>query len=329
MKLSKTRLLDEAAATGFRPDTLEKVIHLLQLLSLISENEYLRERLVLKGGTALNLFIFDIPRLSVDIDLNYVGAVDLETMNSERPQLEGLLTAICERSGYKLNRVAMAHAGGKWRLGYQSALGGQANLELDLNYMFRLNFHPADARDSKKVGSFQAMGVKVLDKKELAAGKLSALLTRSASRDLFDTSNLFELLSAPDEDLRLVFVLYGAMNPRANWCELSAGDVKGDLKDLREKLLPVLKVGRAPDAVSQKEYFDSLIKQCRQLVEPLFPLRENEREFVSLLRDNGEIRPELITDDNETREKIRCHPGILRRASMAKRNRLDKACEQF
>lgn len=46
-------------------------------------------------------------------------------------------------------------------------------------------------------------------------------------------------------------------------------------------------------------------------------------EFVSLLRDYGEIRPELITDDNETREKIRCHPGILRRASMAKRNRLD------
>ncbi len=319
MKLSKTRLLDEAAATGFRPDTLEKVIHLLQLLSLISENEYLRERLVLKGGTALNLFVFDVPRLSVDIDLNYVGAVDLETMKAERPHLEGLLTAICDLSGFKMNRVALAHAGGKWRLGYQSALGGQANLELDLNYMFRVNFHPVKESDSKKVGSFQAQGVKVLDLKELTAGKLSALLTRSASRDLFDVANLFEVLDASDEDLRLVFVLYGAVNPRANWCDVSPSNVKGNLKDLKEKLLPVMKVQGAPGPKFQQDYFDDLIERCRHLVEPLFPLRENEREFVSLLRDSGEIRPDLVTTDSETIEKILCHPGILRRASMVKK----------
>jgi len=67
--LSKTSLFDEAAATGFRPDTLEK------------------------GGTALNLFIFDVPRLSVDIDVNYIGAPDLDTMQKERPHVEELLTA--------------------------------------------------------------------------------------------------------------------------------------------------------------------------------------------------------------------------------------------
>jgi hypothetical protein len=36
--------------------------------------------MVLKGGTALNLFVLDVPRLSVDIDLNYIGAADRETM---------------------------------------------------------------------------------------------------------------------------------------------------------------------------------------------------------------------------------------------------------
>ncbi|MBZ0186253.1 MAG: nucleotidyl transferase AbiEii/AbiGii toxin family protein [Candidatus Obscuribacterales bacterium] len=126
LNLSKTRLLNEAAKTGFRPDTLEKVIRLLDLLQQISIDEFLRQRLVLKGGTALNLFVFDVPRLSVDIDLNYVGAVDLATMKAERPHVEELLTAICERAGYRMNRIAPAHAGGKWRLGYQSALGGHA-----------------------------------------------------------------------------------------------------------------------------------------------------------------------------------------------------------
>jgi hypothetical protein len=140
LKLSKTSLLDEAAATGFRPDTLEKVIRLLDLLTQINQDNFLTDRLVLKGGTALNLFVFDMPRLSVDIDVNYIGSLDLATMQKERPRVEELLTAICQRAGYTLNRIAPAHAGGKWRLGYQSAMGGQANLELDLNYMFRVNF---------------------------------------------------------------------------------------------------------------------------------------------------------------------------------------------
>jgi len=41
-----------------------------------------------KDGTALNLFHFDVPRLSVDIDLNYVGAIDRDTMLAEKPKAE-------------------------------------------------------------------------------------------------------------------------------------------------------------------------------------------------------------------------------------------------
>ena len=38
---------------------------------------FLGRRMALKGGTALNLFVLDFPRLSVDIDLNYIGACDV------------------------------------------------------------------------------------------------------------------------------------------------------------------------------------------------------------------------------------------------------------
>lgn len=319
MNLSKIRLLDEAALTGFRPDILEKVIHLLDLLTQINNDEFLKDRLVLKGGTALNLFVFNVPRLSVDIDLNYIGAIDLETMQKERPHLEELLTAICQRAGYTMNRIAPAHAGGKWRLGYQSALGGQANLELDLNYMFRVNFHEIIRTDSKALGTFQALQIPVLDTKELAAGKLSALLTRSASRDVFDASILLRTIDPRDEELRLVFVLYGAMNPQANWCEASPSNIKADLKDLKEKLVPVLKVADAIYPQGQNVYAQDLVGQCRTLIEPLFPLRQNEYEFVSLLRDQGKIRPELLTTDQRIIEKVYVHPGLLRRAELAKK----------
>jgi predicted nucleotidyltransferase component of viral defense system len=295
------------------------MIRLLDLLTQINQDNFLTDRLVLKGGTALNLFVFDMPRLSVDIDVNYIGSPDLATMQKEGPRVEKLLTAICQRAGYTLNRIAPAHAGGKWRLGYQSAMGGQANLELDLNYMFRVNFHPVIKTDSKKVGRFQALQFPILDTKELTAGKLSALLTRTASRDLLDTSNLLQKLDPKDEDLRLVYVLYGAMNPRANWCDVSIENIKADLKDLREKLIPVLKTTNVPDAKTQQEYAKNLVAACRKMVAPLFPLRDNEREFVSLLRNKGQIEAELLTRDTEFIEKAKVHPGLLRRAYVAKK----------
>jgi len=319
LKLSKTSLLDEAAATGFRPDTLEKVIRLLDLLTQINQDEFLKDRLVLKGGTALNLFIFDVPRLSVDIDVNYIGAADLGTMQKERPRVEGLLTAISERAGYKMNRIAPEHAGGKWRLGYESALGEQANLELDLNYMFRVNFYPLVKTDSKKLGSYQALQISILDTKELTAGKLSALLTRSASRDLFDASNLLHKLDPKDEDLRLIYVLYGAMNPRANWCDVTLENIKADLKDLKEKLIPVLRIAGAPEAQEREKYADDLVADCKRLMAPLFPLRQNERDFVTALRDAGELLPELLSKDNKFVERAKVHPGLLRRANMSRK----------
>lgn len=63
MRLSANELAREAAATGFQTEPLEKVILLLELLEAIRSHPFLKDRVALKGGTALNLFKFDVPRL--------------------------------------------------------------------------------------------------------------------------------------------------------------------------------------------------------------------------------------------------------------------------
>ena len=55
---------------GFRPEFLEKALRLLLVLREIDRDAYLKPRLHLRGGTAINLFLADAPRLSVDADLN-------------------------------------------------------------------------------------------------------------------------------------------------------------------------------------------------------------------------------------------------------------------
>ena len=99
MRLTANELAREAAATGFQTEPLEKVILLLELLEAIRSHPFLKERVVLKGGTALNVFRFDVPRLSVDIDLNYIGAVDRDGMLADRPKIEQALHAVCGRVG--------------------------------------------------------------------------------------------------------------------------------------------------------------------------------------------------------------------------------------
>jgi predicted nucleotidyltransferase component of viral defense system len=322
LKVSQARLTEVAADTGFRPDTLEKVIRLLDLLNQITENPYLTSRLALKGGTALNLFVFDIPRLSVDIDLNYIGAIELAEMEAERPKLEAEILGICQHAGFTPNEIPSEdHAGGKWRLSYQNALGGTASLELDLNFMYRVNFHPIIRLDSKRLGAYQALQIPILDTKELAGGKLSALLTRNASRDLFDTTQLLKLVDPADEQLRLAYVLYGAMNPRADWRQLTPDNLSANVKELKQKLIPVLRIKNLPAKKDDEAFVTDLVAECKRLISPLFPLRQNEVEFISLLRDQGEIKPSLLTNNPNMIESIQRHPSLLRRAQSARRNR--------
>ena len=92
-----------ASETGYQADTVEKVMRLLDLLQEIARDRILSERLVLKGGTALNVFHLGLDRLSVDIDLNYIGALDRAAMETERPTLEGSLNRLLASRGYAIS----------------------------------------------------------------------------------------------------------------------------------------------------------------------------------------------------------------------------------
>lgn len=73
-----------AKELGFPRDTLEKVCRLADVLKFMESDELLSEGIALKGGTAINLTIFDLPRLSVDIDLDYCRSIEREKMLADR-----------------------------------------------------------------------------------------------------------------------------------------------------------------------------------------------------------------------------------------------------
>ena len=307
MKISPEKLAAEAEATGFRPDVLEKVGHLLGLLDVMRSHPFLRGKLVLKGGTALNLFVFDVPRLSVDIDLNYVGAEDREAMLAERPKIEQAVQAVFSREGFKVRRMPEEHAGGKWLLRYQSAPGHGGNLEVDLNFMFRIPLWPVTTIDSHPVGAWRATGVSVLDHHELAAGKLAALLSRRQARDLFDSHRILRMDNLDFNRLRIGFVVYGAMN-RKDWRTVSANDVDFEAAELARQLIPTLSVNAAEVQAESAEYFVRLVNECRDGLSVVLPFSDAEREFLDLLLDRGEIDSTILTSDTTLQKRIQDQP---------------------
>jgi len=306
VRISSETLAKQAEATGFRPDMLEKVGLLLQLLDAVRSHPFLKDKLVLKGGTALNLFIFDVPRLSIDIDLNYVGAADREAMLIERPKIEEALQAVFSREGFTVRRVPAEHAGGKWQLRYPSAGGQGGNLEVDVNFMFRIPLWPVKNMDSRPVGIWQAVGIQVVDIHELAAGKLSALMSRQQARDLFDCSNLSRLGGFDRERLRLAFVVYGAMS-RKDWRTLAPSNVDFNIADLEQRLMPTLRAAGI-ERIQQAHFGKGFVEDCRNFLTGLLPFTQVEMEFLNRVLDKGEICPELLTSDEHLQDRIRRHP---------------------
>jgi predicted nucleotidyltransferase component of viral defense system len=309
LRFSRERILSEAASTGFRPEVFEKVAYLFSLLQSIWKHPFLKNRLVLKGGTALNLFIFNVPRLSVDIDLNYIGAPDKETMLAERPKMDNAIEAVCQREGFMLRHSPAEHAGGKWLLRYESAFGHGANLTIDVNFMFRIPLWPIVVSKSRRLGSYMAEKIPILDLHEIAAGKLCALLSRQTGRDLFDTHQLLTKKVLRRERLRLAFIVYGAMD-RKDWRNVSEKDIGYRANALMNELVPVLRSHEISDDYDREAWASRLVDECRKAISIVLPFTEGEREFLDRLLDHGEINPSLITNDEDMSDKIRNHPGL-------------------
>ncbi len=319
MEISKDSLIKEAASARFRPEILEKVWRLMEILDEINIHPFLKERLVLKGGTALNLFIFDLPRLSVDIDLNYIGSITREIMLQERPHVESALETIFAQIGLTVRRIPHKHAGGKWRLQYKSVLTQKASLEVDLNYMFRVPLWEIQKTVSKSAGGRKTSATPILNLHELAAGKLTALFARNVARDLFDAHHFLTQITFEPSRLRLAFVLYLAMSS-VDWQKISADSLSFDEKDFRQQLLPVAPQDLIDMQKGSHSWAKTMLAHCKQALPILLPFQENEKAFLRSVSEEGEIDPSLLTNDLTMQTKIKNHPllnwkAFLRRES--------------
>ena len=187
----------------------ERVKLLVEILPTLAEEK----RFALKGGTAINLFEHDLPRLSVDIDLTWLPVGDFANDTREiSAALEKI--AVTLRSGPLRLQVQTSgtEATGVHRL---IASRNRARVQIETTPVMRGTVHPVRTMRVRP-GVEQAFGfaeIQVLDFADLYAGKLSAALSRQHPRDLFDMQPLLDD-GRLDERLWRTFLVYLTCSPK-------------------------------------------------------------------------------------------------------------------
>lgn len=178
---------------GFIRDTLEKVLRLSDILDYFNTAPILKNSLALKGGTAINLTIFDLPRLSIDIDMDYLENNSRDLMLKGREEIsESIDKFMLSQRYYRRLKSRKAHSLDSWVYEYQNSVGNKDNIKIEINYSLRSHILPVEERQVISKHFNTQYLVKTLSPIEIFASKIIALLTRAAARDLYDVNNMIK-----------------------------------------------------------------------------------------------------------------------------------------
>ena len=170
----------------FEPRTIDKVERLFDLLDEMERHPALKGKLALHGGTAINLFMLNVPRLSVDIDVSYIGCVSRDGIIADRPRIGEGIENVARALGYAVETHPGGHAGRTFLLRYLGNWGDD-HVKIDCIYM---NRSPILLPVLRETPMRPGAKVRTFTDAELAAGKVKAFFDRVKVRDLYDVSNL-------------------------------------------------------------------------------------------------------------------------------------------
>ena len=285
-----------STASSFTAPTVDKVERLLEVLAALHDDPLLGSVFVLHGGTALNVFSDELPRLSVDVDLMYVGQLDVSAMQADRPRVDARLREVVSKLGYAVRGTNDEHSGQTYRLRY-----GDEHIKIDVTYLARVALLEPVVQRCPICSP--PVSFSVLDRRELVAGKVKALMERTASRDLYDLTRMAASNpTAMDDPLQRALVIRAISTadsfPAVQDPVEALSKFAAPTEDLVESLRAVVAADDEPDFPVMCDRVAVLLAPCSELTGP-------EREYFRLLDEESDCRPELL---------LSAWPDVLERA---------------
>jgi len=306
-QFNRRELDTRAREYGFNRDTFEKVLRLRKILEFLNTHEYMREHLLLKGGTAINLTVFNLPRLSVDIDLDFVPNLNREDTISEREKLSTLIKGYMSEQGYSLSDASrFSHSLDAFHYNYVNAAGNKDMIKIEINYSLRTHVLPEEDRAIVTAAFGDPLKIRTVAAMEIFAAKTNALISRAAARDLYDFCTMADMkLFSDEEDLfRKCIIFYATISAKEVNKNFDTSAIDSlTFSKIKSDLFSVL-------AVRDKFDLDGKKQQAKDYIKHLMNPTESEMDYINSFIAR-EYKPELLFDDAEIVERIRKHPMAL------------------
>ncbi|NJO33340.1 MAG: nucleotidyl transferase AbiEii/AbiGii toxin family protein [Rhodospirillales bacterium] len=182
----------------------------------------------LKGGTAINLFVRDLPRLSVDIDLTYLSILPRARSLGAIDKAMNRIAKSIERA---IPRVRITRASTEEAVTKLFVRDGGTQIKIEVTPVMRgCVFAPGSRAVSPAVeATFGFAEMAVVSFPDLYAGKIVAAFDRQHPRDLFDVRDLLANEGVGDE-LRTAFIVYllSHNRPMAEVLAVTPKDISGE-----------------------------------------------------------------------------------------------------
>lgn len=305
---TKAELAQKANELNFVRDTLEKVLRLSEILNYLNTNPLTKENLVLKGGTAINLTVFNLPRLSVDIDLDFAQNFSRDDMMSIREHIREDIKIYMSTQGYTTSPRSKAyHSLDSFVFTYTNLGGMNDNIKIEINYSLRAHIFEPSLRKISVPGINADALIKTLPPMELYAAKINALIGRAAARDLYDIHNMIKFGLFDESEfalLRKCVVFYTAISQDEipNEYDFKRFNAITSRK-IKTDLLPVIQKGEFFELENAKTAVAEFLKE-------LLVLEADERKFLDEFKSE-KYHPELLFDDIDILDRIKEHPMAL------------------
>lgn len=180
----------------------QQVALLMRVLPHVAEESCF----ALKGGTAINLFIRDMPRLSVDIDLTYLP---VEPRKDSLANINAAMARIKERISKALRGSQITESTVEGTITKLHIRLDNAQIKIEVTPVLRGCVYVPEVRSVSDTveAEFGFAEIQVVSFADLYAGKIVAALDRQHPRDLYDVRDLLANEGITDE-LRRAFIVY-------------------------------------------------------------------------------------------------------------------------
>lgn len=168
----------------------------------------------LKGGTALNLFIRNMPRLSVDIDLAYLPVQDREiSLKNIDEAMKRIKAQIV--SAFKGAEVSQSFLPSTDKCIRLTIKYNATQIKIEVTPVLRGSINPSLIKSisSNTEAEYGSVSMQLLSFEDLYGGKICAALDRQHPRDLFDVYYLLQN-EGITEALKNTFIVYLLSHPR-------------------------------------------------------------------------------------------------------------------